>query len=172
MSNRIKQELNLQLNILRYEACYIKDIKDVAKARRTITNFVNRQGDDLVGGVVLRNFERHKQIGCHPISGMPLSEEYRVYILSGNILIIDDYWSDHYDLSFTDEEMDRVKSFADKVSSNFVTMDLARAEDGTLIIMEFGDGQVSGLQQIPATLFYKSITDTLNRKGHDQKTGH
>ena len=38
--------------------------------------------------------------------------------------------------------------------SNFVTVDLARKEDGRLIIMELGDGQVSGLQEIDEKDFY------------------
>lgn len=33
-------------------------------------------------------------------------------------------------------------------------MDLARKEDGSLIIMELGDGQVSGIQQINPEHFY------------------
>lgn len=32
-----------------------------------------------------------------------------------------------------------------KLESNFVTIDIARREDGKLIIMELGDGQVSGI---------------------------
>ena len=41
-----------------------------------------------------------------------------------------------------------------KVRSNFVTIDLAWKDDGELMIMEFGDGQVSGLQQIEEKDFY------------------
>ena len=44
-----------------------------------------------------------------------------------------------------------------KVRSNFVTIDIARKDDGGLMIMEFGDGQVSGLQQIEAKDFYQSF---------------
>ena len=41
--------------------------------------------------------------------------------------------------------------------TNFVTVDLARKTDGNLIIMEMGDGQVSGLQQIGADEFYRGF---------------
>ena len=44
-----------------------------------------------------------------------------------------------------------------KVRSNFVTIDIARKDDGGLMIMEFGDGQVSGLQQIEAKDFNQSF---------------
>ena len=38
-----------------------------------------------------------------------------------------------------------------------MTIDIARKDDGKLMIMEFGDGQVSGLQQIEAKDFYRSL---------------
>ena len=50
-----------------------------------------------------------------------------------------------------------VECIAKKVRSNFVTIDIARKDDGELMIMEFGDGQVSGLQQIEAKDFYQSF---------------
>lgn len=52
-----------------------------------------------------------------------------------------------------------IESVAAKVRSNFVTIDVARKEDGTLIIMELGDGQVSGLQQLKADTFYKALNE-------------
>lgn len=35
-----------------HEACYIPDVKDQDNARRVIENFVKRQGDDIVGGII------------------------------------------------------------------------------------------------------------------------
>ena len=39
-----------------YDACFIKNISDIANTTRVIRNFVERQGDSLVGGIVLRKF--------------------------------------------------------------------------------------------------------------------
>lgn len=138
------------------DACYIEDIQK--NGERVIRNFIERQGDDLVGGVVLRRFESLKQIGFHARSGMPISEEYRVFIYAGNVLAIDNYWTDRHDSRFSKEELTWIDSIASRVHSNFVTVDLARKTDGKLIIMEFGDGQVSGLQQLEAESFYKAFT--------------
>lgn len=137
-----------------YSSCYINNIADKEQATKVITNFVSRQGSDLIGGVVLRKFEKLKQIGFHEKSGMPISEEYRVFIFAGQVMIADDYWREDEKLHLSRDEMEWVDKIASKVKSNFVTMDLARKEDGNLIIMEFGDGQVSGLQQIKPELFY------------------
>ncbi len=139
------------------DACFIQDVSDAENATKIITNFVNRQGSDLVGGIVLRRFEKLKQVGYHDKSGMPISEEYRVFIYAGRIHIIDDYWRANEKVKFSDEEYKWIESIAQSVRSNFVTVDLARKVNGELMIMEFGDGQVSGLQQIDSSDFYKAF---------------
>lgn len=137
-----------------YDACFIPNISDTPNASKVIGNFIDRQGEDLVGGVVLRRLEKLKQIGFHERSGMPLSEEYRVFIYAGQVLAVDDYWTENTGAGISDEEYQWIKSIAKRVKSNFVSLDLARREDGTLTIMEFGDGQVSGLQQFKPEEFY------------------
>ncbi|MCD8019515.1 MAG: ATP-grasp domain-containing protein [Clostridiales bacterium] len=140
-----------------YDACFIRDISDRENTSKIINNFINRQDSDLVGGIVLRRYEKLKRIGFHEISGMPISEEYRVFIFAGRILIVDDYWRQDKKVSLSDNERKWMEEKSTRVKSNFVTMDLARKEDGSLIIMEFGDGQVSGLQQIKPKDFYLRI---------------
>ena len=140
-----------------YDACFIKNISDIANTTRVIRNFVERQGDSLVGGIVLRKFMGLHQIGFHERSGMPISEEYRIFVYAGKILIMDNYWTEKEDVRLSDVEISWIECIAKKVRSNFVTIDIARKDDGELMIMEFGDGQVSGLQQIEAKDFYQSF---------------
>lgn len=142
-----------------YDACFIRNIRDETAAKKVIGNFIERQGEDLVGGVVLRKFENLKKAGFHPQSGIPLSEEYRVFIYAGKVFTIDGYWDKNMGVPFAEKEYTWIKSIADRVISSFVTIDLARKEDGSLIIMEFGDGQVSGLQQLDAGEFYRLFKD-------------
>ena len=61
-------------------------------------------------------------------------------------------------MNLTDEETGWIENVAKRVKSNFVTIDLARRDDGRLMIMELGDGQVSGLQQIKPHNFYQFFT--------------
>lgn len=140
-----------------YDACFIKNIQDTENASKVIGNFLDRQADSLIGGVVLRHFETLRQIGFHENSGMPLSEEYRVFVYDGQILAIDDYWTDKNEVNLTKEEYSWIELICKRIKSNFATVDLARKEDGSLIIMEFGDGQVSGLQQLKADAFYRTF---------------
>lgn len=72
-----------------YDACFISNIADVANTASVIKNFVERQGDLLVGGIVLRKLENLKHIGFHERSGMPISDEYRVFVYAGKALIMD-----------------------------------------------------------------------------------
>ena len=137
-----------------YDACFIKDIRDKENTERVINNFINRQGSNLEGGVVLRKFESLKSIGNHKDSGMPISEEYRIFVFKGEILIADNYWNDSGEVNITEDEYTLIESIISKIESSFITIDFARKTDGNLIIMEMGDGQVSGLQQMDEYEFY------------------
>lgn len=141
-----------------YDACFIQDIADRENAEKIIRNFIARQGDSLVGGIVLRRFEALKRTGFHERSGMPLSEEYRAFLYAGRIMMIDNYWAENGEGKISAEEKLWIESIANRVKSNFATVDIARKEDGSLIIMELGDGQVSGLQQIKAEDFYEAFS--------------
>ena len=88
---------------------------------------------------------------------MPISEEYRIFVYAGKILIMDNYWTEKEDVRLSDVEISWIECIAKKVRSNFATIDIARKDNGELMIMEFGDGQVSGLQQIEAKDFYQSF---------------
>ena len=147
-----------------YDACFIKDIANKKNAERIISSFIERQDSDLVGGVVLRQYEKLRLLSFHDKSGMPISEEYRVFVFAGRIMLIDDYWQGHQKVSFSDEDRLWIEGMVKKINSNFVTLDIARREDGELIVIELGDGQVSGLQQIKPTVFYRTLnTDILKQ---------
>lgn len=103
-----------------YDACFISNIADVANTASVIKNFVERQGDSLVGGIVLRKFENLKQIGFHERSGMPISEEYRVFVYAGKVLIMDNYWTEKEDVKLSDSEISWIESIAKKIRSKDV----------------------------------------------------
>lgn len=109
-----------------YEACYIPDISDKVNATKIIRNFAERQGESLVGGIVLRKFETLKQIGFHEKSGMPISEEYRIFVYAGKVHVADNYWNDAGKVNFSEEELEWIYKIVSKLKSNFVTVDLAR----------------------------------------------
>mgnify|MGYP003300085958 CR=1 FL=1 len=94
-----------------YDACYIPDIADKLNASKVITTFAERQGESLVGGIVLRKFVTLKQIGFHEKSGMPISEEYRIFVYAGKVHVMDNYWKDASNIEFS-EDADKSGCFA------------------------------------------------------------
>ena len=140
-----------------YDSCFIPNIEDKENTERIIKNFIERQGLSLAGGIVLRKFVNLRSIGFHKKSGMPLSEEYRFFVLAGDILCFNDYWEDTDQNSLSNEEIEWIRSMARKIQSNFAVIDIARTKDGALIVMELGDGQVSGLQQLKASSFISAF---------------
>ncbi len=138
------------------DACYIEDPKS-DNARQVITNFVKRQADTFVGGIVIREFVDLVQIGNHEISKMPIYEEYRFFVLGGNIIAIIAYWGNSVD-KLGKDDMKFINSIIEYMGSNFYTIDVARKKtDNKLIVIEIGDGQVSGLQEFSEDEFYESI---------------
>lgn len=76
-------------------------------------------------------------------------------------MTLDDYWLHGEGQGITPEERRWLKQSAQKIASGLVTLDVARRADGKLIIMEMGDGQVSGLQELDPCDFYHSLKQQL-----------
>lgn len=139
------------------DACYIGNPKS-DKAKEVINNFITRQGPEFVGGTVLREFVNLKRIGYHEKSGMPISEEYRIFVLYDEIVSIIGYWGNAI-TKFKKEDIDFIEWIKDHINSNFYTIDIARKEDDQLVVIEIGDGQVSGLQGFSEDEFYNNISN-------------
>jgi ATP-grasp domain, R2K clade family 3 len=138
------------------EACFIPDTTDTAHAMEVAHRLIELQGDDLTGGIVVRRFVDLEIIGHHARSGTPLAREWRTFWYDDQLRTAAPYW----------EEVPRdpsppigeFEATAAAIPSRFFSLDLARTTDGEWLIIELGDGQVSGL---PPTLspadFYRSL---------------
>lgn len=143
------------------EAFYIPDTSDTTHALQVVHNFIERQGTELVGGLVMRKFIELKSLGEHPKSHTPIFEEYRVFYLNNSPLVLINYWrAEKITLSLADQKFIQVAQ--KQIPSNFCTIDFARTASGQLIIMEMGDGQVSGLQGYDENTFYKLLRKNLD----------
>ena len=143
------------------EAFYIPDTSDTTHALQVVHNFIERQGTELVGGLVMRKFIELKSLGEHPKSHTPIFEEYRVFYLNNSPLALINYWrAEKITLSLADQKLIQVAQ--KQIPSNFCTIDFASTASGQLIIMEMGDGQVSGLQGYDESTFYKLLRKNLD----------
>lgn len=143
------------------EAFYIPATSDTAHALRVVHNFIERQGTELVGGLVMREFIELKSLGEHPKSHTPIFEEYRVFYLNNVLLMIINYWTEEK-ITLSPKDKKLIQLAGKQISSNFCTIDFARKANGQLIIMEMGDGQVSGLQDYDEDAFYELLWENLD----------
>lgn len=141
------------------ESFFIPDASDRNHATIVIKNFIDRQGEHINEGIVFREFVNLERLSMHSKSQIPLSKEYRLFYFQKQFLFQFDYWEDiHYD----DEKPDLTifNRLAQNIGSNFFTMDIGKTNSGDWIIIEIGDGQVSGLPIDSNILgFYKSIKE-------------
>jgi hypothetical protein len=139
------------------EACFIPSAADREAVGRVVGRFLELQGEDLNEGLVFREFVKFEPIGIHPKSGMPLTEEYRSFWLDGVPIDWAPYWDRGADRG-SRPPIERFSGVAAAVRSRFFTMDVARRRDGEWMIIEVGDGQVSGLpRESDADRFYEAL---------------
>jgi hypothetical protein len=141
-----------------YEACFIPRASDTESALRVINRFVELQGKDLNGGVVLREFMTFESLGTHSKSRMPLSREFRLFYLDGKPIQVANYW-DEGDYSGEPLPLDEFSALASRIDSRFFTMDVARTVSGAWTVVELGDAQVAELPEVAdTTAFFNSLS--------------
>ena len=126
------------------EACFIPNASDFNKVKSTIDKFIELRGNSLNEGLVFRQFEELEFLTEHSKSGMPLTQEFRIFFAKKNIVSIFNYW-DEGKYGETKPELNTFLEIAQKIDSNFFSMDVVKKKNGEWIIMELGDGQVTGL---------------------------
>ena len=150
------------------EACFIPDASDSERALKVVQRFLQLRGSDLQGGLVFRRFVQFRNLGVHPKSGMPLTEEYRAFVLNGKIVSVMHYW-DEVEYPEAKPNFDELLSMVAGVRSQFFTVDFARLQSGDWMIVELGDGQVAGLpDNADMSLFYRAFEDIERARGGPQ----
>jgi ATP-grasp domain, R2K clade family 3 len=88
---------------------------------------------------------------------MPLSKEFRLFFLDGQVLYSTEYWAQG-DYQGMIPPVDQFVDVAKAVKSRFFTMDIAKRVDGAWMIVELGDAQVAGLPENADVLeFYSRL---------------
>jgi hypothetical protein len=143
-----------------HEACFIPDAAQETAALRVIQRFIELQGETLNGSLVLRRFVPLEIIGEHPRSKMPLGREWRIFVAGAEVFSIP-YWGQ---VENEAPDLAPFQSAMAQIPSNFWTMDLARTQKGDWVVLELGDGQVSGLPDgTNAQQFYKWLYSTTKK---------
>ena len=138
-------------------ACFVENASDEVKLGQSIKNLIELRDKYLNEGIVVREFVELNDLAVHSKSGMPLTEEYRLFFFNKKLVGIYDYWEEgEYRLSKPDTT--EFEEIAYRVESNFFSMDIARRMNGEFIIIELGAGQVAGLpDKTDRNEFYSNI---------------
>lgn len=93
------------------------------------------------------------------------TNEWRMFFLNKKLLLCNQNSDNPVDVTPPDKDMiNGFTELAKKVNSNFFTMDIARTEHGSWMILELGDGQVSGLPlKSDAISFYNNMNNMLQK---------
>lgn len=140
-------------------ACFVDNVRDKKSLRDKIKNLLRLRGEYLNEGIVVRKFIKLKFLTNHSKSQMPLTEEYRLFFLNNKLIGVYDYWEEgEYKSLKPNTEL--FEEIAKTIKSNFFSMDIAKSEENEFIIIELGDGQVSGLPDLlDRNLFYQSLKE-------------
>ncbi|WP_447007837.1 ATP-grasp domain-containing protein [Saccharothrix isguenensis] len=118
-----------------HEAAYIPDLADAEAAWNVARRFAELRDDDATGGFVLRRFE--------PFT----SSEVRTWWVDGTCALVGPHPDTPHDTAGipngTADAPDLAAIGSLVAHLRFVTVDLARREDGAWRVVELGDGQVS-----------------------------
>lgn len=128
------------------DACFIPSADDRSAVEAVVRRFLDLQGDDLSEGLVFRAYVELAPLALHVKSGMPLTEECRIFYLDGVPIYKARYW-DQGEYGTEAPPQDLFRDVAQQVRSRFFTMDVAVCRTGDWTIIELGDGQVSGLPE-------------------------
>ena len=139
------------------EACFIPSASDTEAAAQVAETFIRRQGADLTGGLVFREFEEFEPLTVHPQSSMPLTREFRLIFWNGKLLVSSRYWDAGNYLGELPPAA-KFTAIAGTIPSRFFTMDVARTVRGEWRIIELGDAQVAELpSEVDALTFYADL---------------
>jgi len=139
-------------------ACFVPDASDKNQLKKSIEKLLELRNKYLNEGIVIRAFVELNALIRHSKSGMPLTEEYRLFFVNQKMIGLYDYWEEG-EYSFPKPDITDFEEIAKKIESNFFSMDIARQKDGNFIIIELGDGQVAGLpEKLNKNEFYKQLS--------------
>lgn len=143
------------------EACFIPTASNREAVERVVKKFFELQGDDFNEGLVFREFIEFQSLATHSKSQMPLTKEFRLFFLDGELLGCFEYW-DEGDYSGNRPPENIFADIAKQIKSQFFTMDIAQRINGEWLIVELDDGQVAGLpDNADITKFYKALQNKL-----------
>lgn len=137
--------------------------------REAIEVFIRLSQDSMIGvqNICARQYVPLKKI-ADGLNGLPISEEYRFFVLNGQVIGKGFYWSNYWDdleIKPNVEEVPEyfIKNIIDiaKHKINGFVFDVARTENGDWILIELNDLQCSGPSMVDLDMLYSNMAKSL-----------
>ncbi len=144
----------------------------VAKSKEELSDLVQAHFQNNFrsnGKVIVRELVPLRKLD-EDANGFPVSREYRVFVYKGQILDYGFYWDEYEDRGISEKELERtinhiVSKVVEQVNVPFFSLDIGQLSSGEWIVIELGDGQFSGLSQIPLLRLWSKISQWDMEKG-------
>jgi len=146
------------------EACYIPAGTERGRFDEILAAFLQARGNLFEKGIVLRRF--HELVKLEDdIRGQPVHEEYRLFMWQGSLLAATPAIRGNGPFDLLGEW----EAIADRFENRFISMDIARQQDGSWLIVEVGDGGVTGLpSSIETEMFYGALHEKMKERIHGE----
>lgn len=145
---------------------YAENLESLLQVRRNLYDdpFIAEQG------IVVREYIEFDSYDID-VNGMPVTNEYRVFVLNGKVVASGFYWANWIDEledrfpdrdwnSTPDPGLNLALDAADTLGYPFVAVDVASAS-GQWMVVEVNDGNMSGLCCIDPIEFYRGVMATM-----------
>jgi hypothetical protein len=134
-------------------ACYLPENGDRDSFDTVCGNILKFQGSRFERGFVFREFLPLKIIGESGL-GYPMCEEYRLFFFRKRLLLAAPY----HRSGGTESDFSQFEKYAERFASEFLTIDVGKSTDGRWLILDVGDGGVSGIPpRVSAERFYDLV---------------
>lgn len=137
--------------------------------------------DGLIGpqGLVFREYVPLHTYSVLPHNGLPVVNEWRVFVYNDQVLATTYYWLpfvdnpaylDHARSTFSEEGLRFVQSCISAIQESedtnwlqdaFYVLDVAQCDDGHWVLVEINDGQMSGLNGMDPMALYGPLRDCM-----------
>lgn len=135
------------------DACFIPKGTNRERFEEIIRALLVARGTMFNKGLVFRRYHRVVELE-KDARGIPVHEEYRMFFWKGELVGATPALRGNGPL----EKLELWTTIAKRFSSPFISMDVAREESGGWIVIEVGDGGVSGMPDgIESKEFYEKL---------------
>ncbi len=139
------------------KACVANNLEELRK----ISDSLFAQSRRSLGKVILREYLDLRYTRKGP-GDFPLGREYRAFVLDQKVVGLGYYWEDKDELSALNaNEESIILELAREVSRRlrvpFLTVDIGQLQSGEWRVIEVGDGQFSGVSQVPILKLWNNL---------------